>query len=1625
MKFFLGIYNSFFVLLIFLGMKSILSEIKDNFIEGILEDGDNDLLDVTDYHDLNLIVSKSKNIYTGIPPQKIVETDAELISSTYLITINNNFLLAACLQNSFLGKISLTDGRFTSLLDYNDPRFSEALDVPMTICSLSNMDQSIFIGYSKKEYFEQTHENNKTNIIFKSDITNKDDEINGPIIESSAEIKIFKFPNSTSLTSSSRQISCEPLRIKGDSNNGYRLVCMHEGYFKERATTFKNMVYVVTIKEDLSNFEDRIREFLIESGTKFFSFRIYRENDTFARCMTSDKLVEIYIAPYNSKVRIEEGGPVPEILKSYKAEIDLYSYNNKLRFSLVKETSFMGKKNIYSFQINNNYYTNYFKLYNYEESVIYKTFGYFSQEKNKIILLYQTDTSIKYFIMDYMIDIFDFKSYDKTFYLGSYEVLSYDLNDLITTSTLSDLGYLNVMTYKVEGEPKISYGKDFFETWKTNNIFNPEPSLNYKEIYTFSFIDDVENKYTRIYYLSSMTIRIQTCETGCNSCWYGYYNCTDCNTPGYAILEDRPGECFPSTYIVENYIYDNTSNKFLKCHELCEFCSENAGTDDSQKCISCFPSYIYSYVNLGNCYEYPNLEITEDKMVSSNKFISATCSKYKIAATGECVDECPSTSPYYTYIYNNVSQYYEKVNNKSPKYIYKGACHEECPNNYDVDSDNNCVCNNAFYKASNDEDITCLPDDNCSNEYPYKNINTKECYDSLEKCTYFFRDDCYDNCPEGTVELLSQSSDIQTYIQEKLSLDNSLISKICICDTTNGVWSNINEEKVYFQKCLSSCPYGYDPENISKQCLRNNLPTTIPQTTIPLVVTTTILDIKETTVKIIEPTTMNIGQQTSIPISPSSTSINIVTTPIQTNIISSDKVTEEITTPPIPPPHIPINDKPNCPTSFEDRCYPECPPGTCLTQEDPKLKTCVRIGPNTQIFNGICFEHFESLTKNIKAISENNNIIETGSGIIIRGYSLSPKDPVDKNAKYSIVNLGDCEHKLRSYYNLTNETELFILGVDSPNKDPSAITNTYNYGVYLEDGTLLDHNEVCKESKISVSSPITNPELIKLNEAIYFAEMGYDIFDKNSNFYSDVCTPVSIDGNDVILSDRQEDFYPSGVSLCNDSCSYSQVDFETKRFTCECDLVYNFSQKEIVVEEETEEEEDVSYIEYFLSLINYKIIKCYKLFLDYESYYYNAGFYIAVGNFIFCIIQIIIFIKWGLKRLNINILENVPNKMKLQKLLKEQAKKNNEIEINSKIKDAQFKDNPPKKHIMDEVDLSDAEQRLQKNEDNKIKKKNKKSLAKELHVKFEKEEIYKDKSKNGSKKRQSKKNNSSRIISEVNYSRNNNSNFKANYKKNENLTLDEYYTSDNLKKFNFKQTKRSEDDQSEEIDPKEINIIPYFEAIRFDERNYAQMLLSVIFSEIKIIRIFYYKNTFEHLSIILSEYTLELCLDLTLNCLLYTEDVISEKYNNNGSIKFFTTLSLSFMSNIISSIISFFISKLADYVEFFELIIHDVTDKSSYFLNMLKFKKLLCIKLTAFFIIQSILNLIMCYYLMIFCALYHKTQGSIMINYLTGIAESMAISIGLSLITSLLRYLSLRCRWKSIYYTSKFFFEKF
>ena len=116
--------------------------------------------------------------------------------------------------------------------------------------------------------------------------------------------------------------------------------------------------------------------------------------------------------------------------------------------------------------------------------------------------------------------------------------------------------------------------------------------------------------------------------------------------------------------------------------------------------------------------------------------------------------------------------------------------------------------------------------------------------------------------------------------------------------------------------------------------------------------------------------------------------------------------------------------------------------------------------------------------------------------------------------------------------------------------------------------------------------------------------------------------------------------------------------------------------------------------------------------------------------------------------------------------------------------------------------------------------------------------------------------------------------------------------------FTFEHLIEKNDD---EIERNELNDISYRQALRIDNRHLFEIFTSVFIKEIEILNIFYYRSPYYHFSLAISIYLLESLLDLTLNFLLYSDDVVSEKYNNNGEISFITSLTLSLISNIVSS----------------------------------------------------------------------------------------------------------------------------
>ena len=131
------------------------------------------------------------------------------------------------------------------------------------------------------------------------------------------------------------------------------------------------------------------------------------------------------------------------------------------------------------------------------------------------------------------------------------------------------------------------------------------------------------------------------------------------------------------------------------------------------------------------------------------------------------------------------------------------------------------------------------------------------------------------------------------------------------------------------------------------------------------------------------------------------------------------------------------------------------------------------------------------------------------------------------------------------------------------------------------------------------------------------------------------------------------------------------------------------------------------------------------------------------------------------------------------------------------------------------------------------------------------------------------------------------------------------------------------------------------------------------------------------------------------------------------------------MSNVISSIIVYFISKLTNYYDLGEEIIKRVKYERNYFENILRLFKYIRLRVIIFYILEISFIGAMNYYLYVFCSVYQKSQGSVMINYIIGACTSLAISVGLSIIIALLRVLSFKYQSIKLFNVSKYLYDQF
>ncbi len=215
----------------------------------------------------------------------------------------------------------------------------------------------------------------------------------------------------------------------------------------------------------------------------------------------------------------------------------------------------------------------------------------------------------------------------------------------------------------------------------------------------------------------------------------------------------------------------------------------------------------------------------------------------------------------------------------------------------------------------------------------------------------------------------------------------------------------------------------------------------------------------------------------------------------------------------------------------------------------------------------------------------------------------------------------------------------------------------------------------------------------------------------------------------------------------------------------------------------------------------------------------------------------------------------------------------------------------------------------------------------------------------------------------------------------------------------------------------------YLQALQYDKRGLINTFLGIFFIKVELINTLFFPEPFNIYSITISVYILSLLIDFTFNALMYTDDVVSQKYSNEGKLAFYTSFILSSLSNIITYIIMKFVKTFTNYSFAFEQIGMEIKDEILYYMLIKSILGIVQIRIYIYFFIELIIANICGYYIYIFCNIYKKSQFSMILNYLIGLGESLLISLGITIIVTILRIIALKSKSKRTYYSSRYLSE--
>ena len=429
---------------------------------------------------------------------------------------------------------------------------------------------------------------------------------------------------------------------------------------------------------------------------------------------------------------------------------------------------------------------------------------------------------------------------------------------------------------------------------------------------------------------------------------------------------------------------------------------------------------------------------------------------------------------------------------------------------------------------------------------------------------------------------------------------------------------------------------------------------------------------------------------------------------------------------------------------FDDDNNFHCTDNRTCPEEYPKLiknkNECIKHNFIDKIKNGLKNEtkksedenkYYNTILKNIEDALTSEDFdtydLDNGEEEIIEEGKISITITTTQNLRNTLkdnitsINLDNCEHLLRSSYNISDDKLLYMKKIDVEQEEMNIPKIEYDIYCKLNDTKLIKLNlTACENTSIFLTIPME----LKDNP---------DIFNSSSGYYNDICYKAkSEDGTDISAKDRANEMIKGNKAVCQDDCYF--YDYNQKKVNCSCKVKkasYNIEDMNI---NKTILYKDFENIENKKDIANLAITSC-NVLDSKENIEKNTGFFLLLIILILFIIVFIIFCIKGYNLLEDKMDEIIYKKFEKPKKIERKKSKtiksiinerpNNENK-NNKRKSLNIATTKKMKHSTNSV--------FKENRTKKTKKKKKKNSILNLNIETNGPKIKNDLPNNNSNK---------------------------------------------------------------------------------------------------------------------------------------------------------------------------------------------------------------------------------------------------------------------------------------------------